>query len=197
MNFRFKLRNNLMIILIAIGLFFLGRHVYVSAEEEVVQVKTFISKDGVHLGKKFKVAFLVEIISGWHINAHELADEFLIPTSLTFEEKENVEVLKYYYPEPKLAKFDYSEEELQIFEDKAVLGALVSLGKDLGLGRHKLKAKLRYQACDHRSCLPPKTLNFEIDFNVVEASQETKEINQEIFSKIDFEKGNRLRSLNR
>jgi len=186
-----------MVIFIVIGLFFLGRQAYVSAEEEVVQVKTFISKDRVHPGEKFKVAFFVEVNPGWHINAHELADEFLIPTLLTFEEKDNVELLEYYYPEPKLRKFDYSEEELQIFEDKAILGALVSVGKDLGLGLHKLKAKLRYQACDHRSCLPPKTLNFEIDFNVVDASQETQEINQEIFSKIDFEKGNRLRNLNK
>jgi len=194
MHLQFEFKKNLKVICFAVmGLFILGGYAYISTEqEEVINVKTFLSKDGIHPGKTVKVAFFIEIHPDWHINAHELTDEFLIPSDLTFEENENLEVLKYYYPEPKLGKFDYSDSELQIYEDEAIFGALIKVSDKLALGQHKLKAKLRYQACNHRSCLPPKTLNFELELGVVSPCQETKDIHQDIFSKLDFEKDNTL-----
>lgn len=191
MNIQFEMWRKIKIIcLVIVGIFFWALCGNLSAEEEVVKVETFISKDGIHPGETFKVAFLVKISQNWHINAHELADEFLFPTSLTVEEDKSIKAMKYYYPEPKSGKFDYSESELLVYDGGVILGALVKIGDDVELGEQKLKAKFKYQACDNTSCLPPKTLNFEITFLVVNPSQETKKIHQEIFSKLDFEKDN-------
>lgn len=158
-------------------------------EEEIVKIKTFISKSGIHPEETFKVALVATINPGWHIHSHELADEFLIPTEMTIEGKEKVEVVKYSYPEPRLEKFEYSESALKIYDGEVILGTLVKTDADIKLGSYKLKGTFSFQACDSRSCLPPKKIEFEISFEVVPASQKTEEINQSIFSKLDFEKG--------
>jgi DsbC/DsbD-like thiol-disulfide interchange protein len=171
------------------GLFLLFCFANLSAqEEEIVKAKTFVSKSAVHPGETFKVALEAAINPGWHIHAHELADEFLIPTEILFEGSERIEIIKYSYPEPRLEKFEYSESPLQIYDGKVILGALVKADAGLELGSHKIKGSLSFQACDSRSCLPPKKIEFEISFKVVPASQKTEEVNQDIFSKLNFEK---------
>ena len=187
---QFDFRKNLKVIpLIIFGLFSLYGYTNTSTgESEIIKIKTFISKNRVHPGETFKVALLVKITPNWHIHAHELSDEFLIPTKLIFEEKEKIEVTDYYYPEPKAEKFEYSESELQIYDEEVILGALIKASHELQLGHHKLKGKFSYQPCDDKSCLPPKKIEFEISFEVVPLSQETEDIHKDIFLKLDFKK---------
>ncbi len=156
------------------------------AEGEVLDVKTYVSQDGVHPGGTIDVAFLLDILPGWHINGPELADQFLIACTLMIEEDETVEVLELYYPVPETRAYSFSEVELQIYEGKVVLGARVRVVDAIAQGKNILKASFLYQACDDRSCMAPETLEFEIPFQVVPASKEVKKINQEIFAQIKF-----------
>jgi thiol:disulfide interchange protein DsbD len=157
-------------------------------EEDVLTAKTFISHDGIHPGESFKVAFLLSITPGWHINGTKLDDEFLIPSELIIDEGDKTKVLKLYYPEPGSGRFDYSEAELPVYEGEIILGALIMVSDEITQKKHILKASFLYQPCDDRTCMAPKTLKLEIPFKVVPLSKKTKEINKKIFSKIDFEK---------
>ena len=67
-------------------------------EEEFVQILPFLSKSGVHAGEEFGLALQIKIRPGWHINGPELVDEFLIPTTLSFEENKSFEISEYVYP---------------------------------------------------------------------------------------------------
>lgn len=155
-------------------------------EGEVLEVKTYVSQDGVHPGGVIDVAFLLDILPGWHINGPELADQFLIACTLLIDEDDTVEVLEMYYPVPETRSYTFSEVELQIYEGKVVLGARVKVSADIPQGKNLLKASFLYQACDEVSCMAPETLEFEIPFQVVPASAEIKKINQDIFSQIKF-----------
>ncbi len=160
-------------------------------EEETVTVKTFVSHDGIHPGESFKVAFLLNIIPGWHIYGPKLDDEFLIPSELIIDEDDNIKVSKLYYPEPGYGRFDYSEAELPVYEGEVFLGALIKVGEDISPKKHFIKASFLFQPCDDRICMAPKTLKLEIPFKVVSLSKKTKEINKKIFSKINFENGSK------
>jgi len=180
------------IFFILIYFFYLCAFVSIEAkEEETVMVKTFISHDGIHPGESFKVAFLLNIIPGWHIYGPKLDDEYLIPSELIIDEGDNMKVLKLYYPEPGSGRFDYSEAELPVYEGEIFLGALIKVGDEIALKKYFLKASLLYQPCDDLTCMAPRTLKLEIPFKVVSLSKKTKEINKEIFSKIDFKKGSK------
>lgn len=158
----------------------------VLAEGEVLNVKTFLSQDGVHPGETIDVAFLMDILPGWHINGPELADQFLIPCTLLIEEDAAIEVVETYYPVPETRVYSFSEVELQVYEGKVVLGARIQTGNTIAQGKNVLKASFLYQACDEQSCMAPVTLEFEIPYQVVRVSKEIKQINQEIFAKIKF-----------
>jgi len=156
------------------------------AEEEILDVKTYLSLDGVHTGETIDVAFVLDITPGWHINGPEQEDEFMIPCSLSIEEDETFEVVEIYYPVPEKRSYKYSEAELQVYEGKVVLGARVKVKDAIQEGKYFLEAKFSYQACNDVSCMPPEALGVEIPFQVVPDVTVTKKLNQEIFAHIKF-----------
>jgi thiol:disulfide interchange protein DsbD len=157
-------------------------------EREIVTAKTLISRDGIHPGESFKVAFVLNIVSGWHINGPRPDNEFLIPSELIIDENDNIRVLSLHYPKPESARFDYSEAEVPVYDGEILLGALIKVSDDIALKKHFLKGSFLYQPCDDRSCMAPKALELEIPFQVVPLSKKTEEINKEIFSKLDIGK---------
>jgi thiol:disulfide interchange protein DsbD len=156
-------------------------------EGGVVSVKTFVSQDAVHPGGAFKVAFLLNILPGWHIHGAELADQFLIPSTLMIEENDEVTVLHTYYPEAVSRLYGYSEVELQVYEGEVALAVLLKISDDASAGDKTVKASFLFQACDNQSCLAPETLDLKIPFRVAPASEKVTEINQKIFARIRFE----------
>ena len=181
-----KFRIEFLFVFLCICLFCLSSSSEI-AENDVISVKTFVSQDSVHPGDSFKIAFRVSIAPGFHINAQEVDDEYLIPTDLFIDETSNIKVLKQYYPEPVFGRFDYSEEELQIYEGEILLAALIKVDGNIKQKKHTLTAKLLYQPCNDRSCMRENTLDLKIVFKVVPPSKKTKEINEKIFTKIDLD----------
>jgi thiol:disulfide interchange protein DsbD len=165
-----------------------GSSVEKNQEEGVVTVETYVSLDGVHPGGTIELALLLDILPGWHIHGADLADQFLIASTLMIDENDEVKVLETYYPEAMSRLYSYSEIELKVYEGEVVLGAFLRINDDARAGQKTLKASFLYQACDDQSCMAPQTINLEIPFRVVAASTEVKEINKEIFSKIKFKK---------
>jgi thiol:disulfide interchange protein DsbD len=155
-------------------------------DDQVVEAKALLSRDGVKPGETFKVAVILKVQPGYHINDNAPLDEFMFPTALTFEENPNVEVVETYYPSGRRARFSYSEAELVVYEGEATLGVLLETKAGVEPGTLKLKATLSYQACDNMSCLPPKELPVEISVPVVPPSKECRDLHPEVFSKIPF-----------
>jgi thiol:disulfide interchange protein DsbD len=95
----------------------------------------------------------VTIAPGWHVNAHEPRDRFLVPTELTVTAPAGVAVGTVEYPPPVERKLAFSEAPLLLYEGTVRLRAPVSGGPS-----GAFSASLRYQACDDARCLPPRTL---------------------------------------
>jgi thiol:disulfide interchange protein DsbD len=157
-----------------------------SQTEQVVEVKTLLSRDGVRPGEMIKAAIVLRIQPGYHINNDAPADEFLVPTMLTIDDDPNVKIVEIYYPPGHRGRFAYSQAELIVYEGEAVLGALLKPKSGIPAAPLKLKATLSYQACDNTSCLPPKDLPFEFTIPVVQAGQKCQDIHPEVFDKIPF-----------
>lgn len=95
----------------------------------------------------------VTIASGWHVNAHEPRDRFLVPTELAVTAPAGVTVGAVEYPPPVERKLAFSEAPLLLYEGTVRMRASLS-GEVPGT----VSASLRYQACDDARCLPPRTL---------------------------------------
>ncbi len=155
------------------------------SEEELVQVKAYISRSAVRPGEEFMVALQVRIKKGWHINANTVDNEFLIPTSFSFAEPEGLRVVEFYYPEPKRGRFEYSESDSSYYENEVLFGVRLQTERSLPLGKTEMSGKLKYQACDDRSCRPPRTVPLKVIINVVPDGEETQATHPEIFSRIE------------
>jgi DsbC/DsbD-like thiol-disulfide interchange protein len=161
-------------------------------ELDVVRIETFISRDGIPPGETIQVALRAAIADGWHIYSNELADEFLLPTSFSLDLPAGFKLIDSSFPVPLKRKFDYAETELSVYEGEALFGALLQTDSELEPGRLEIPGQFSYQACDLATCLPPKVIDFKIVIPVVAKGQKTRPANEPIFSKIKFDRSDKL-----
>ena len=70
-----------------------------------------------------------------------------------------VETVTVVFPEPRKEKYEFSEKPLSVFTGDF---AITSTVKPKVAGFIVLTGKLRYQACNHNACLPPKTIEIKV-----------------------------------
>lgn len=103
---------------------------------------------------------------GYHCNSNTPSDDYLIPLKLTWTPApESLQVSEVKYPKGNLEKYSFSEKPLSVYTGSFDIVTDFKIPADAKSGQTQVKGKLRYQACDERSCLPPKTL--EVEFPLI------------------------------
>jgi DsbC/DsbD-like thiol-disulfide interchange protein len=175
--------------IIVFAMAFLGTGTAFGARQDVItKMKMFLARDAVHPGETFKAALRLSIGPDWHINANPVNDDFLVPTTLEFRADRNFKVVNIIYPPPLPARFEFSESEVFVYAESALIGVLFKAGDKVLPGTYKLKGALSYQACNDSSCLPPEALSVEFEVKVVDFETPTGAINAEMFSRIRFDR---------
>ena len=111
-------------------------------------------------GKPAEVALHFRVAPGRHINSHTPSEEELIPTTLMIPEGSGVRLEKAAYPPG--TKFVLPIDPgttLSVYTGEFVIRARIVAAA----GEHLVESKLRYQACDTNSCMPPATITAAID----------------------------------
>src|SRR5689334_14123355 len=86
----------------------------------------------------------VTIASGWHVNAHDPDDRFLVPTTLTVTPPDGTTAGDVRYPAPVAKVLEFSEgKALELYEGRIRLESTLA-----GAVASRVRAKLRCQACD-------------------------------------------------
>ncbi len=101
---------------------------------------------------------------GYHCNSNTPSDEYLIPLKLTWAAA-NVQVSEIKYPKPSMEKYTFSEKPLSVYSGSFEIVTDFKIPADAKPGQSMVSGKVKYQACDERSCLPPKTL--EVQFPII------------------------------
>lgn len=117
-------------------------------------------------GGPARVAALVSIEHGWHVNSHKPTFEYLIPTELTLALPEGWSPGPVQYPPHEMQTFSFENQPLAVYDGDVVILAEVKVPKGVPAGSYPLKASLRYQACNDSQCLPPVAAEAEIQLNV-------------------------------
>src|SRR2546426_320716 len=97
------------------------------------------------------------IAPGWHVNAHQPRDEFLIPTTVTLTPPAGVRAGAGEYPPPVEKRLGFSGGTTLLLYDGTVRFTATLEGTPAA-GGGPLKAAPRFQAGDDSRCLPPRTL---------------------------------------
>ncbi|MGZ8831001.1 MAG: cytochrome c biogenesis protein CcdA [Thermoanaerobaculia bacterium] len=97
----------------------------------------------------------VTIPAPWHVNSNKPLDEFLIPTVLTIDPA-TAEATSVQYPQHELKAFSFSGgSKLAVYEGTFQIPFAAKVKGDV------IRASLRYQSCNDKVCLPPKTVEAE------------------------------------
>jgi len=108
----------------------------------------------------------VHLRGGYHVNSHSPNDEYLIPLRLRWEEGGAVKAIEVTYPKPELRDYGFSDKPVSVFTGDFVIVTRLQAAADAPMGTGTLAGKLRYQACNANSCLPPRTVEVRLPYEI-------------------------------
>jgi Disulphide bond corrector protein DsbC len=112
-------------------------------------------------GKRSTLELHFRVVDGFHVNSHTPKSELLIPTQLALKPAAGVKAEPVAYPAGTSYSFSFDpSEKLDVYT-----GAFtVKFPVVAEAGTHTVDGTLRYQACDHAACYPPKSLPIQVIF---------------------------------
>jgi len=129
-------------------------------------VTVTVSESIVYDGIRTMIPIRVGVKEGYHIQANSVDDESLIPTTLEVHDDKNIIIGKQEFPLSKKFQLEGTDTFLNVYDGEFQIKLFVSAVAKTQTGKYTLKAKLRYQACDSRSCLFPKVIDFSIPLEI-------------------------------
>ena len=105
-----------------------------------------------------KVNVRLNIASGWHIQASNPTDDYLIPTRLSLD-TDIAEITQIAYPPGEDLQFPFAERAIAVYTDSLN----VPLTLSFKTRPQNLSLLLTYQACDSTRCLSPQTQRIAIN----------------------------------
>ncbi|HKG22517.1 MAG TPA: cytochrome c biogenesis protein CcdA [Blastocatellia bacterium] len=152
----------------------------------VVKARGLASVEYVRPGDRFKVAVVLEIASGYHINAHVPTEEFLKGTEVRFEPVAGLRFGESKYSPPKMGRFEFSpDKDLAVHEGTVYITTDVEADSSIKAGAYVIPATVTVQSCNETQCLFPSTLKIEVPVKVEAASQYSQAANAEVFKKAE------------
>ncbi len=148
----------------------------------VVQAKLLSSVDKFQKGTTHRIALELTIQPPYHINSHKPAEDFLIPTEVTFEPVPGITFGELKYPQGISKQFSFSEVPLNVYEGTVYIYGSVTIAPDYPGKEVALRGTVEFQACDDHTCLAPEEMTFTGNFPVVEPGETVQSIHPEVFA---------------
>lgn len=117
-------------------------------------------------GDTARIAAVITIDDGWHIQSHTPSFEYLIPTEVAFELPAGWPQPDVRYPDHVMWQSEFEEDPLAVYEYETVVHAELDLPADAAAGAVEVPVELIYQACDDRICLPPTTAEATLSLEI-------------------------------
>jgi thiol:disulfide interchange protein len=130
------------------------------------RLQAFADRTAYPAGATARIAAVVRIDDHWHVNANQPTFDYLIPTTLALAVPAGWPAPAVEYPAGVRRTFAFAGEPLDVYEGRVVIHGRVSVPAGTKPGRYPVSAKLRYQACDDDSCLPPVTVEKTVELVV-------------------------------
>lgn len=148
----------------------------------VVQPLAYVSLQPVPRGRAFDVAVVAKITPGFHVNAHEPSEEYLIPTKVTADLPPGVVLVETTYPRGVMRAFRFSKTPLRVYETSFTVRMKLRADAAARLGAQKIGLTVGYQACNQDACLPPTKVPATAELEIAAVDTPAHPANPNIFS---------------
>jgi len=135
-----------------------------------IDVKGYYSNDKAQRGRTVRAAIVIEIPSGYHVNANRPLGKYAIPTTLKIEAPSGVTVGPISFPRAIVRKLKATNNEsLAVYEGRAIIRFNITVPANYGDGWL------------NEVCFPPKNVDQDFGINVVNATERVKSANGWVF----------------
>jgi thiol:disulfide interchange protein DsbD len=110
-------------------------------------------------------ALKAELQPGFHVNSNMPGDDYLIPIRLTWN-KDPLEAEQVTYPKPQMEKLSFSTNPISVYTGMFEIATRFKAPASAMPGLAFMNGKLRYQACNNKECLPPRTVDVRVTLDI-------------------------------
>lgn len=122
------------------------------------ELKTEVAVARIAPGGEGTVTVRVKLNEGWHVQSNQPAEDYLIPTVLTWEAAPaGIGFDGPVYPEAESFRLKGTTEDILVYGHDFTIETTVTVGASVMPGSYALAGTLRYQACDDATCIAPAT----------------------------------------
>ena len=127
-----------------------------------------VAKIIVSSGKPANVKLRFRVAEGYHINSNQPGSELLIPTKLQLNPPTDIGIGSISYPPGHdLVLSVAPDQPLNVYSGEFAITGKVSATRSAAPGKYMVHGQLKYQACNDRSCFPPKLAPVEFEVHVL------------------------------
>ena len=108
----------------------------------------------------------LSIDNGYHVNANPPTCPYLKATELVLPPADALTAGPVTYPAALKKKFDFAEEQLDVYEGQIELKVPMKAQPSAPKGERTIPATLQVQACDDQVCYPPGVINLQIPISI-------------------------------
>jgi len=142
---------------------------FVSAQD-LDPIRWSLRKTGsgaVRAGDKFEVQAIATIEEGWHLYSPEQSKGGPIPTRITVPEGAIFRLSgEIESPLPQVIFDPNFNMDTQFYENEAVFVLPIEISKDAPSGKATLSVNTFFQICNDHTCLPPKAVKVNTEFEI-------------------------------
>ena len=120
-----------------------------------IEPRLLLSNSRIQRGNVVRASFIIDVPTGYHLNAHDPMSKFALPSKIEVEVPNGMTVGPINYPKAISRRFGFSDEPLGVYEKRLVIRFRVAVPVNASSGSHEIKVRLRYQSCSNEVCFPP------------------------------------------
>jgi hypothetical protein len=148
-----------------------------------VNPQVLLAVDKLPAGKSAQFAVVIDIESGWHINTNPAKPSFAIPTTVAVKGKHGTKAAKVEFPKGRDLKIEGLDQPVSVYEGRVVLFGTLAVPDEAARQTEELTVEVKFQACNEKACLAPKTAKLVGKVPVAGQGEQVKAINGKLFEK--------------
>jgi len=140
------------------------------------------SVDKVGPGAKFKVAVVLDVAKGYHLNSHKPLSEYLIPTDVFNDTTDDLIFCRAKFPEGKIEESPLGK--VSLYTARTIVTIPVEADAVLQTKQLRIRGVVTYQACSDKTlqCYRPTAADWELILPVAEPGEAITAVNTDLFT---------------
>lgn len=149
--------------------------------EPVFGVKLRADREPLVAGDVAKLAVVLTVDRGWHVNSDDPGDEFSMATTVEWQLPDGWSANTAAFPDGERLSFEFSDVPIEVWQGETVIVAEIAPPATAS-GPTELAVTLTAQACNDTQCLPPTPVKASITAELAPPGTPWQPVNEDLFT---------------